>query len=666
MEATAAAVGSEDQAKYSCSQCRKEYRRPEHLKRHQASHLSARPHRCALCQASFRRSDLLRRHERTCTGSMLKGSSSSRSACDQCVRSKKACNSLQPCLNCQRRQKNCSYGSGEQLENPKPMDHLPVDANHLNTPTQDLTTLGYMDLLSEDFQQDLADSWSDFDYAIPPGSWNGPDWPIEPMSYGQRRVALQFLERFTRNEGLVASFDCCTETERIAVRDLAAAKHLGCRFDAESPVAAQCSEIVSLIQEVITVKPRNSVVTQSWSAAVQEECAAFFSPTKLSLFVELYWTIWSPNIPFLHRPTFNIGSARPVLLAAMAVIGASVSSEEHDRSSAEAWFCCVEEAVFRDDEFYYDGSRESAFPPKSRIQALQASYIVCLFQNWQGTDSSKRRIRSFRYSTVIAVARDIGIAHARHPIYSPKTFPSFDWHEYVVREELIRTLLWIFLLDTAFVIFNNHPPRMAIKEMRTHLALNEGAFQALTREACFQLLLSSTTNTQIVLTSYCEMMCRQRLSEESSKSLADVGSLNLFVLTSALHSMIFQSQQVFGYDDQMTPIRTGLENWVTTWQKYVQIYAVLQRHQPRSTDDQAFGSLWQRIGFYRSADEYWMLAKLMVDRVAISSQIEANRTIGDEPATDDAQVKDDILGKYDETSMRQVNELITDFQRILT
>lgn len=266
-----------------------------------------------------------------------------------------------------------------------------------------MSTFGYMDLLTDSFQQELAEPWPDLNGATTTDPWAGPDWEMEPMSYGQRRVALQFLERFTRNEGLIASFDCCTEVERSSVRELASAKQIQRRFEADDPMAAQCREIMSIMEEVITVKPRGSIVRQSWSADVKDECAAFFSPTNLSMFIELYWSIWSPNIPFLHRPTFDMGSAKPVLLAAMVVIGASVSSEQEDRSNAEAWFCCVEEAVFRDDEFYFNGDRESTFPSKSRIQALQASYIVCLFQNWQGTDSSKRRIRSFRYSTVVAV-----------------------------------------------------------------------------------------------------------------------------------------------------------------------------------------------------------------------------------------------------------------------
>jgi hypothetical protein len=224
---------------------------------------------------------------------------------------------------------------------------------------------------------------------------------------------------------------------------------------------------------------------------------------------------------------------------------------------------------------------------------------------------------------------------------------------------------------------------MAIKELSMHLALNEGAFQASTRESCFQLLLSSNVNTQIMLTSYCEMICRQQLNGKKYAQLADLGSLNLFVLTSgkvywdgskeqitdkreALHSMIFQSQQAFGCDNQMTPIRTGLDNWITIWQIYLERNSVLRRHQPRPTDHEDLGTTWQRIGFYHSADEYWMLAKLMVDRVAMNSQLEGDRMLDGDSITIDAPTKEELLGKYDETSMRQVNELIADFQRILT
>lgn len=41
---------------------------------------------------------------------------------------------------------------------------------------------------------------------------------------------------------------------------------------------------------------------------------------------------------------------------------------------------------------------------KPKIQALQAAYNICLFQNWEGSDLSKRRIRRNRFSILISVS----------------------------------------------------------------------------------------------------------------------------------------------------------------------------------------------------------------------------------------------------------------------
>lgn len=63
------------------------------------------------------------------------------------------------------------------------------------------------------------------------------------------------------------------------------------------------------------------------------------------------------------------------------------------------------------------------------------------------------------------------------------------------------------------------------------------------------------------------------------------------------------------------------------------------------------------MGFCRYAPEYWLLANLMADRLAVlgTSQEDGLETMEDGPL-------DPFLKKYDQTSMRQVNELITGFQ----
>lgn len=123
-----------------------------------------------------------------------------------------------------------------------------------------------------------------------------------------------------------------------------------------------------------------------------------------------------------------------------------MSPDEVDRDNAKTWFNCIEELVFTDGHllddsvFTIDCGSDIAGSAKQKVQALQAAYMVCLFQNWEGSDQSKRRIRRHRYSTVIGVVRDISINKARHRDYAQHGIHCFNWREFVLREELIRSV----------------------------------------------------------------------------------------------------------------------------------------------------------------------------------------------------------------------------------
>lgn len=72
------------------------------------------------------------------------------------------------------------------------------------------------------------------------------------------------------------------------------------------------------------------------------------------------------------------------------------------------WLNCVEEIVFIDDDFNSDlpNSSSGSFAIHHRkIQILQAAFIVCLYQTWEGTDSSKGCIRRYRFATLVSVGK---------------------------------------------------------------------------------------------------------------------------------------------------------------------------------------------------------------------------------------------------------------------
>lgn len=86
--------------------------------------------------------------------------------------------------------------------------------------------------------------------------------------------------------------------------------------------------------------------------------------------------------------------------------GACVSPKETDNEEAQMWFNCIEELVFTDEDFNSDLAClvSNGILQRNVVQALQAAFMVCLYQNWEGSDASKRRIRRYRFATLVSVS----------------------------------------------------------------------------------------------------------------------------------------------------------------------------------------------------------------------------------------------------------------------
>lgn len=82
---------------------------------------------------------------------------------------------------------------------------------------------------------------------------------------------------------------------------------------------------------------------------------------------------------------------------------------------------------------------------------------------------------------------------------------------------------------------------------------------------------------------------------------------------------------------------------------------------PHTTVDESHivpKNMWQRVGFCRHAGDFWLLAKIKVDRLSAADAAQNGS------ATRAVEDTDPILNKYDQTSMRQVNDLISEFQKV--
>lgn len=186
------------------------------------------------------------------------------------------------------------------------------------------------------------------------------------------------------------------------------------------PLAIKTVEICSAIRRTVESKPDNSSISMDWSDITSGMSMQFFSSQSLRKFLDLYWIIYHPHWPCIHRPSFDPQSAPAKLLAGMALIGASLSPHLPDRQNARLWFNTVEEWVFSDPDLSAATRQSSAGTSTShtsdndehyaKLRNLQAAYVVCIYQTWEGDMDSKFRIRRNRFTAMVSV----GI-HARSP-----------------------------------------------------------------------------------------------------------------------------------------------------------------------------------------------------------------------------------------------------------
>ncbi|KAJ9328183.1 transcriptional regulator family: C2H2 zinc finger and Fungal Specific TF [Paecilomyces variotii] len=412
------------------------------------------------------------------------------------------------------------------------------------------------------------------------------------------------------------------------------------------PLSERTHSIIGSLRRTVSGKCHSW--SQSWSSVTEELCLKLFSPSRIRLFLNLFWSQWHPNCPIIHKPTFNAEIAPEELLCPMVVLGACTSPDIAHRKIAGFWFDIVEELVFTSPLLDFECSRSYSCDcnrPVSRkkLQALQGAYCVCLYQNWDGSDKAKRRIRNQCFTVLVTAARDIGFEFATHDQLEMNDPGQFDWGRWVVTEELMRTMSYIFLIDSAFAIFNNLPPRFVISELKLGLCYPESCFQAECQNTCFQAIkrASRPPNARLSIASAVEALCHEEFGTRLITDFSHMSVLNMFCIVSALHIVLFTLRASISSPHLIQSIKKGFLNWDKIWmanavyEQFAGRYD-LQQEQP-----------WKKIGFIRHCREYCFLGLVMCEKLR-------SETKGGENSI----ILSGISGRYDETDMRQVSELI--------
>ncbi|KAL2816070.1 hypothetical protein BDW59DRAFT_177461 [Aspergillus cavernicola] len=676
--------------RHFCPLCPASFHRQEHLDRHRLSHGGERPFTCTFCARSFKRCDVLQRHWRTCKTRLNAGAEiprlpatsrpQKRRACERCARLKKACSLGSPCEACRARKHECTYRRSQAALSTTPQpDSVTTATSEFNQP----------DLLFPDFSLDpinasetLSDPFSlivDSECALsfpqsPPMPLDAflriqPSSTCSSFSFG----GFDFLDSFTTVTGFVSSFECLRVSE---VQDLAKVvteaefddsrvsdshevylDFLTLYFAPGDQMKSSASEscrnctdwlsdslvvvtnsLVCGLKKVTEHRGAGSSITLTWSPLIERVCTEFFSPPNIRRYLVYFWSFWYPNCPMIHRPTFDIYNTPHTLLLSMLLIGSSFAPEESVNRNAKLWFHII---------ISHGNGTEDFYRRRNALKALQAAYFMCLLQNWEGDDDSRRRIRRVRFSMVTSIAREVGFAPGSHHQLQCEN----DWARFIAKEEFNRTLAYIFLLDTAFVIFNNTPPKVSISELNIDPLCSEECFQESPAAGCLLPPPQKDIPTPIAtysLTALISRICQGELDNAEQQYIAQLGKLNLFILVSAFHTLLFHARNTFTPQAAIVPIQQGLNNWIRIWKQHEELD---QSRHKYPLDLPPLRDCWKRTGFMQYAPEYCTLAQCII----ISIQQTQTQTNSD---PDWMSEGGRLLSRFDENDMEQLNRFI--------
>ncbi|KAL5359285.1 hypothetical protein BJX96DRAFT_164328 [Aspergillus floccosus] len=592
--------------KVQCPFCSKSFTRSEHLQRHLGSHGVGKAVTCPQCGKDFMRKDVMKRHLDKCRLKARQQTAGdiSRTAVATAQNQQSMSNThaqQQQDLNETLHPSTWPYSQIANSDQPQPPEER---RNHFGPrepnagETDDLCLLSktpssethWNDTKLDDIQFLLDPIFFDRDedshsQPVTANAVGVPCIDIDPAD------TFNFLAGIANKETapLETRYDCGSLYERQwAGREIMS--------DGSTSLVKTASEIVQQIRDL----SQRSTIMHTWTPQLEKDCIRFFSPKNLGKFIRIYWTSWHPHYPVIHKPTFSIVNSPPHLTAAMATIGACFSANANDRHSVKLWLNSVEEMVFHNKYFGDIMLHDPAtINVKDIVRLLQAAHCVCTFQISEGSQVSRRRIRRQRFSMVVSLVRDLDLFNVAHSNHDSFHGSDFCWDSFIAAEECIRTMLFVYTLDTAFTIFSNYPPRTRIQEMSLEMACPEACFQAQSASDCLAAIQTCTSHPlwkcRMKLRDIIQVILCTDVSLDMRVHLSHLGILNLWIVCSALCSEALQINSLIGIDTQLGPMRRAIHNW-----KLV----------PRAT-----GRLLATVGVFQNASEYWLLLNILVRRI---------------------------------------------------
>ncbi|XPS77238.1 hypothetical protein M3J09_009266 [Ascochyta lentis] len=207
----------------------------------------------------------------------------------------------------------------------------------------------------------------------------------------------------------------------------------------------------------------------------------------MQTYISSYWRHFHPQLPILHKPTFNASTCPDLLLLAIMCLGASCLEKSYGHKTTQA---CANLANFMAWHLRWEMFMDADFRPPAKLWIFQGLLLLESFEKMYSTRPLHERAHIHHATTLTLMRRGSSLI-GRSAMDSPPSVkdgrsssqggidtPEEWWKQWITNEATRRAAFAAFVMDSIHATMFGHSAVMVAHEMRLPLPCDEALWSA--------------------------------------------------------------------------------------------------------------------------------------------------------------------------------------------
>lgn len=203
-------------------------------------------------------------------------------------------------------------------------------------------------------------------------------------------------------------------------------------------------------------------------------------------YIGAYWVHFHPQLPILHKPTFNASSCPDLLLLCVMCLGASCLDKSYGEEATQS---CAQLSNFLAWHLRWEIFMDADFRPPAKLWVFQALLLLEVFEKMYSTRPLHERAHIHHATTLTLMRRGSSLI-GRSALDSPPSHsgssnkgshintPDEWWNHWITNEATRRAAFAAFVMDSIHATMFGHSAVMVAHEMRLPLPCDEALWSA--------------------------------------------------------------------------------------------------------------------------------------------------------------------------------------------